>query len=469
MLGFSGIGGDEEKKGVTLRHLLPVLGIVVSLITAQVPTLAEDWPEWRGSGRQGVWNEDGILTRFPTAGLAYTWRVPIHEGYAGPAVAGGRVFVTDFVREEGIHGTERALCLDEKTGKLLWKHEWKVDYAGTQPTWASGPRATPTVAGNTVYIVGGMGRLFAFDTRTGEVRWQHDFAKEFAAAIPTWGVTSAPLVHENLLIALVGGEEDAQVVAFDRDTGKEKWRALPSAGDPGYAPPVLVHAGGVDQLIIWHPRAVSSLNPRTGEVYWEQPFEIRMGLTVATPVIHDNHLLVSAFYDGAMMLELDPEKPLARRLWQKKGTSEQPADTQALHALISTPVLDGDFIYGIDSYGELRGLKVANGARVWESLELFGKPTRWAAGLMVRHGDHYFINNDRGELIMARLSPEGYEEIDRTELIEPTSKGGGRRERGAVLWSHPAYANRHIIVRNDREIVRASLEATQPENPDAAR
>src|SRR6185295_6634853 len=106
---------------------------IICLLLMALPALGADWPEWRGAGRAGVWTEEGILERFPEGGLHYTWRVPIHEGYSGPAVAGGRVFVTDFVRSEDMAGTERALALDERTGKELWKHEWPASYAGTQP------------------------------------------------------------------------------------------------------------------------------------------------------------------------------------------------------------------------------------------------------------------------------------------------------------------------------------------------
>lgn len=440
-------------------RVLSAISLVSVLAAAHVPIQAEDWPEWRGKGRQGVWEEEGILKSFPEAGLKYTWRVPIGEGYSGPVVSGGRVFLTDFVRKSGIRGIERALCLDEQTGKLLWKHEWKVDYAGTQPTWASGPRATPTVAGDGVYVLGGMGRLFSFHAGTGEIRWEHDLVAKFGAEIPNWGVTSAPLVHEKLLIVLVGGEEGATVVALDLVTGQEVWRALSAGGDPGYAPPVMVHAGGVDQLIIWHPKTLASLNPRTGKVYWEHPMETRMGLTVATPVSDGKRLLLTSFFDGTTMLSLDADKPGADVLWHRKGKSEEATDTEALHSLITTPVMNGEFFYGIGSYGELRGLKTEQGDRIWATPDLIGGKVRWGAGLIVRHGDRYFINNDRGELVIAQLTPEGYEEIDRTKLIEPTSKGGGRRELGAVHWSHPAYANRHIIVRNDKEIVRASLAA----------
>src|SRR6185503_2740047 len=84
------------------------------------PALAQDWPEWRGKGRTGVWNESGIVDNFPSQGLPVAWRAPLRAGFAGPAVAAGRVFVTDFKVSAGLKGTERALCLDEKSGKILW-------------------------------------------------------------------------------------------------------------------------------------------------------------------------------------------------------------------------------------------------------------------------------------------------------------------------------------------------------------
>jgi outer membrane protein assembly factor BamB len=157
------------------------------------------------------------------------------------------------------------------------------------------------------------------------------------------------------------------------------------------------------------------------------------------------------------MLQLDSQKPQAISLW--KGTSNSEIDTNGLHALITTPVIDGDYIYGICSYGQFRCLNARTGERVWESLEVTKEKARWAAGFLVRNGDRYFINNDRGDLIIAKLSAQGFQEIGRTKLIEPTTATGNRRELGAVNWSHPAYANRHIYARNDREILAASLAA----------
>jgi outer membrane protein assembly factor BamB len=434
----------------------PLFAPILLLTTLTVPAAAEDWPEWRGRGRLGVWTETGIVETFPDGGLEYTWRTPLRAGYAGPSVADGRVFVTDFQAGAGMKGTERALALDEETGAILWTHEWPADYAGLQPTYAIGPRATPTVDGDRVYVLGAKGALLCLDVETGEVRWRKDFEEEYGTRVPTWGMAGAPIVEGDLLIALVGGDDDALVVAFDKRTGREAWRALDTGREPGYSQPVIFDVAGVRQLIVWHPRGVASLDPQSGKLYWEVPFDVDLGMTVATPVLDDQRLLVSCFFNGSLLLELDEDAPGARVLWQVSGLSE--IDSDGLHALIATPVIDGEWIYGVGSYGELRGLELKTGQRRWESLDAVGEKARWAAAFIVRHGDRYIINNDRGELILADLTPDGYREIDRTPLIAPTSPASAR-DLGAVHWSHPAYANRHIVVRNDREIVRANLGA----------
>ncbi len=418
---------------------------------------AEDWPEWRGKGRLGIWTETGILESFPKGGLKESWRRPIARGYAGPAVAAGRVFVTEFAPAKGSKGVERVRCLAEQTGKELWSHEWDVDYAGLH--YDLGPRATPTVDGDRVYVLGAMGMLRCLRTSDGGLIWKKDYLADYQTQLPTWGIVGAPLVDGNQLICLVGGAANAKVVSFDKMTGKELWRALKSDSEPGYAPPILFDAGGTRQLIVWHPRAVSALNPATGQVYWEQPFDVRMGLSVATPVLSEHGLLVSSFYNGSRMYRMNPRKPEAELIW--KGMSDSETQTDGLHSLVTTPVVAGDYVYGIDSYGQSRCLDARTGQRVWESLDVTGEKARWASAQIVRQGDRYFINNDRGDLIIASLSPAGYREIDRVHLMKPTSPATNRREAGAVHWTHPAYANRHMIIRNDEEIVRYSLEAAR--------
>ncbi len=434
-----------------IAWFLAAIGIMVSAVAVS----ADDWPEFRGKGRLGVWHETGILERFPEGGLHVRWRVPINDGYAGPAVAGGRVFVVDGRRVQALDFVERVVALDEASGQILWTHEWKTNYAGIQMAYAIGPRATPTVDANRVYVQGAMGRLFALDVATGEVLWQKDYVRDYAAEVPFWGMPAAPVVDGDRLICLVGGEPDAKVVAFDKYTGEEIWRALSSDWEPGYNSPIIFNVGGQRQLIIWHPRAITALDPEFGETLWEEPFEVSYGMTIATPVLSGRRLLVSAMYNGSRMFRLGTDRPGATLVWKSEGGNE--VRTDKLHAVTNTPVIQGDYVYGIDSYGQLRCLDAHTGERVWESMTVTRENVRWSTAFFVRNGDRYFINNDRGELIIGRFSPQGFEEISRTKLLEPTHPASRRREFGAVLWSYPAYANKHIVARNGREIIRASL------------
>jgi outer membrane protein assembly factor BamB len=449
-----------SKLKVVLR---PAAGAVatcalVAFVAAAV-THAEDWPEFRGRGRVGVWTETGILETFPEQGLKVLWRTPVRAGYAGPAVAGGRVFLVDYVETRRPKGTERALALDEKTGRILWTREWEVDYQGIG--YAYGPRATPTVDGDRVYAAGADGKLFCLDVKTGAIIWKKDYVVDLGAEPKSWGFhwgfSSAPIVDGPRLIALVGGQPNAAVVAFDKMTGKEIWRALSLKGDLGVGQPIIITAGGARQLIIWLPTSLVSLDPATGKTYWEQATKVGASMTVATPVQSGSLLFVSSFYNGGLMMALDDKKPAATMLWRGKSDSEIQTDT--LHAVTATPAVIGDHIYGVCSYGQFRCLLAKTGERVWESQAVTQEHARWAAGQIVRHGERLFINNDRGELLIVKPNPQGYQEISRTHLIKPTTNPSNRRALVNVNWSHPAYANKRIYARNDEEIISASLAA----------
>jgi outer membrane protein assembly factor BamB len=454
----------------TVAVFLPLLLAVPT--GGLVPSLgrADDWPQWLGPQRDGVWREAGILERFPDKGPKVRWRTPIGAGYAGPAVVGGRVFVTDRILARDaknpanpfgrstVAGSERVLCLDDKTGKILWHHEYDCPYHISYP---AGPRATPVVAGGKVYTLGAMGDLLCLDVANGKVLWSINLPREYKAPVPAWGFAAHPLLDGDRLICLVGGEGSV-VVAFHKDTGAEVWRAL-SAAEPGYCPPMIFEAGGKRQLIIWHPEAVNSLDPEIGQVYWSQKFLAKAGLSIPTPRQTDHLLFVTAFYDGSMLLKLDAERPAATVLWKGKSHSEQPNRTDGLHSIMSTPFLRDGHIYGVCSYGELRCLRLDTGERVWQThAATGGKSERWANAFLVAQGDRFFLFNEQGDLIIARLDPKGYHEISRAHLLEPTNHMTNR----PVVWSHPAFANRSVYARNDKEIVRVSLAAEDAKGAD---
>lgn len=413
----------------------------------------EDWPQWRGPGRDGVWRETGIVTRFGDQGLPAKWRVPVSAGYSGPTVAQGRVFLTDRITEP-MQG-ERVHCWDAETGKVHWTFEYPCRYVGIG--YVAGPRACVTVVGETAYALGAMGHLHALNVADGRVLWAKDLDQLYAISehqrMPIWGMAAAPLVYQELLIVQVGGDNHSGVVAFDRNNGREIWKALDDRGQ--YSAPIVIQQGDQPVVVCWTGDSVAGLNPETGGVYWREEFSPnKMPIGVATPVIDRERLFVSSFYDGSLLLQLKSPPPTATVLWQRRGRSEN--DTDALHCMISTPLLRGDYLYGVDSYGQLRCLDAKTGDRIWENLTAT-RNVRWGNIHMVQHEQEVWMFNERGELLITRLSPQGYEEVSRAKLIDPTLDQ--LNSRGGVCWSHPAFANRHVFARNDKELVCASLAA----------
>ena len=277
-------------------------------------------------------------------------------------------------------GAERLVALDEQTGALLWTQEWPATYRNLHAKFATGPRATPAVDGDRIFVVGAAGTILCLDVRTGAVLWQVDTTAAYGATVPVYGFSASPLVDGERLIVLVGGEPDALVVAFDTGTGEEVWRALPLLSEAGYSAPLIHEVGGVRQLILWHPLGISSLDPATGEVYWQHDWEIPSGMTVATPVVNGPYLAVTHFRRGSLMLQLDQDRPGARELWRGRSRSELPGQTDGLHALITTPLIIGDYLYGVGSYGELAVPRCAH-----RRTPLGNRRTRGAGAL--GHGD----------------------------------------------------------------------------------
>ena len=438
------------------------IGLTAALWSIVSSTLlADSWPQWLGPQRDGVWREKGILEKFPEGGPKRIWRVELGAGYSGPAVAGGRVFVMDrqvpaeipkpksVFEASQIPGNERVLCFNEADGKLLWQHAYDCPY---NVSYAAGPRTTPLVAGGRVFTLGTMGDLKCLDAATGRVVWERDFKKDFGLKVPHWGVSAHPLLDGRRLICLVGGEGSV-AVAFDKDTGKELWRAL-SAKEPGYCPPTICELGGRRQLILWHAEAVNGLDPATGRVLWVEPWKLNYGMAIATPRPLGDRLFLSCFYNGSLMLRFQPGKDAPTVAWRTAKMSER--DTTHLNCTMNTPVIDGGHIYGACSYGQYRCLRADTGERLWETFApTSGKSERWGNAFTVKQGKRFFILSERGELIIAKLSPLGYEEISRAPLLEPDNRDPGR----PVVWSHPAFANRRIYARNDHGLVCADLAA----------
>jgi len=402
---------------------------------------ADDWPQWRGPRRDGVWRETGILEVFPREGLKVRWRVPVGPGWSSPVVAGGRVYLTDsqLMRPKA---KERVLCFAEATGKPLWSYTYEVDY----PVWAftagqeTGPSATPCVEAGKVYALGPNGHLHCCDAATGELLWKKRLDKEYQ--VQELICRASPLIEGKLLILFIGGRPGACVLALDKESGKEVWKAL--AESVTNSSPIVVTAGGKRQLIVWTQESVTALDPASGKLYWRERMVTSNNDAIPSPVVHKDLLLISG-----LMLKLDANKPAASILWP--GT--KPVARRIL-SNTSTPVLRGDYVYSARSSGELVCLEAATGKEIWKT----DKVTDLKGGASIHltpQGDSVLLYTDRGELIRAKLTSQGYQEISRSALLSPLYPFAGRK----VTWSPPAYANRHVFARNEKELICASLTA----------
>jgi outer membrane protein assembly factor BamB len=365
--------------------------------------------------------------------------MPIGRGFSSPVVAEGRVYVSGAeLREPEIH--ERLRCLDAATGQALWTFSAVVPY----PDWifmegqGRGPGATPIVQGGRVYSLGGFGHVICLDAATGRVVWQKHLSKTYDfEQFPT---DASPLIEGDLLVVSVSVEKGETLIALDKNTGRVIWRALNERSS--HSSPVVIEAGGVRQLIAWTRESVSSLDPATGKLYWRERMKTSADYAVATPVVQGRRLLI-----GGLMMELDASRPRAKVLWPRSR-----AVTRRVLSNTSTPLIQGDHVYSARSDGELVCLDIQTGRQLWEVKGL----TQSGSGAsihMTAHPGGSFLFTDQGELIRARLTPEGFRKIGQTPLIQPTWEFGARH----AVWSSPAFANGRVFVRNDKEILCASL------------
>lgn len=442
------------KSVFTLPALLLVAGTVA----------AADWPQWLGPKRQPVWEETGLLDKLPAGGPTVRWRVPVGMGYAGPAVADGNVYLMDRRTPADapkggrgtIPGSERVVCLDLATGKEKWAHEYDCPYSGI--SYPEGPRTTPVIAGGKVYSLGTMGHLRCLDASSGKLIWSTDIAKQGQTKPPVWGYSAHLLLDGDRLITLVGGDGGA-VRAYNTANGQEVWKAL-SSQEVGYAPPVLAGTGADRQVVIWLSDRLAGLDPTTGAVLWRLKHpdlpagktQMRPAVTIVTPTIADDLVFVSTAYEGACAIRLQSGRKGAEVVW--KATNTFPKDPEKLPTLMTTLLHRDGHLYGVDVKGKVRCLKAANGEDVWTDDTLYGgKDTLFGTVFWVWAEDRVFALTDLGDLVLCKLTPTGYKELGRAHVIDATFSTRGR----TVVWAHPAFADRCLITRNDREVVCVSL------------
>jgi outer membrane protein assembly factor BamB len=433
-----------------------VMSVVLSHTTV---ARSDSWKAWLGNRADSIWTENEKSLDLEAKPLKLAWKSKLGGGYSGPSIHGDSVAVMDFTPATGekapanvfdrgtVRGKEGIQCFDLQTGSLKWSHSYDETYTISYP---AGPRTTPIFTENRVIALGAEGRLSVIDRANGKLIWEKDFKEAFQSKTPLWGFAGHPLLFDGSIICLVGGDDGAGVVSFDLITGKENWRAL-NLNEMGYCPPTLIQRNGQQELIIWSGDGIDSLNPLDGSSLWNIPWKLQSALSIPTPRQYGNLLYFTCFYNGSTLLDLKANPPSL--VWQTKKPSEK--DTTHLNSIISTPFLHEGHIYGICSYGQLRCLEIESGKRIWETMDATtrddNKLERWANAFIIKNGSgiRFLLFNESGDLIDCDLTPEGYVEHGRMNLIKPNGKDLRRRP---IVWSHPGMTQDYICVRNDDSI-----------------
>ncbi|MDA1050390.1 MAG: PQQ-binding-like beta-propeller repeat protein [Planctomycetota bacterium] len=403
------------------------LMVLLCILLAATGAKAQDnsWPQHLGSSRNGISAEKGLLDAWPAGGPKEVWRVKGGVGMSGLAISGGRLLT--LVQREG---QQSVVAHAAATGAVIWRIAVAPAYENQM---GDGPRATPTVAGNTVFAFTGEGVLVALNAPDGRILWSHNTVKELDGQPAEYGMACSPLVVGTQVIVTVGAS-DATVVAYDTVSGKLAWTA--GNETTGYSSPALLTVGGREQIVVHAGSAVLGLEPKTGTVLWRYPYVTDYSCNIATPIAVDGKVFVSSGENhGCVLLDLKPSGNLfaVSEVWSSHGPQS------VLRNEWQTSILLDGYLYGMDNVGgagpitHLTCVDAATGERRWQE-------SRFGKGNLIAADGKLFMSTLKGELIVARASPNGYDEIGRSTVIGSTRQA-------------PALANGLLYLRDNDDIV----------------
>lgn len=387
---------------------------------------AKDWPQFLGPDRNGISAETGLLTAWPAEGPPEVWRVPGGVGMSGLAIKGARAYTM-------LHkaGRQQVVCLNARTGELHWEAPIAPVYRNSM---GDGPRATPAVAGDQVFVLTGEGIVAALSAMEGNVTWKKDVVTDFGGKPAEYGMVSSPLVIGNRVVVTVGAPQ-ATVVALDTKTGDVAWTG--GKGFPaGYSSPAVLEVGGRAQLVVFHGAGVFGLEPTGGKELWSYEYVTDFDCNIVTPIAVGGNVFISSGENhGSTMLALKPQGDRFETAvaWKSQGGQS------VLRNEWQTSILLGGNLYGFDNVGSAGPIthftcvEASTGNRRWQQIR-FGKGNAIAAD------GKLLVSTFTGELVVLAANPERFEELGRKMVVGKTRQA-------------PALANGLLYLRDDREIV----------------
>ncbi len=403
---------------LTANVMLLFVSAILSVEVAAQTT--NDWPQWRGPNRDGISKEKGLMTEWPKEGPPLAWKAKgAGTGYSSMAIAGGRLFTM------GLRGErEFVMAFDTATGKELWATPNGDAFRNDR---GDGPRGTPTVDGNHVYVLGGNGDLTSFEAKTGKVVWTMNVLEKFGGSNITWGISESPLVIGEKILVNPGGS-DASIVALNKKNGALIWKS--QSDTAGYSSAIHMKAGGVDQVVFFTSKRAVGLDLKDGRLLWEYARPSNRVANAATPIARGNRVFISSDYGtGGGVVEI------------KAGnggglTAEEIYFTKDMRNHHSSSILIGDHLYGFSS-AILTAMKFDTGEIAWRDRSV-GK------GSIVYADGHLYCLSENGVVGLVEATPEGYRE-----------KGRFRLEQGSLpTWAHPVVSGGRLFIR-DQDVIYA--------------
>ena len=404
-----------------MNRLLLSAAACLALGVTTLATRAADWPQLLGPTRDGHSSETGLLRSFPKKGPPILWERAVGDGFSGPVVAGDRLILLHRVGNEDV-----VECLHAATGKPRWKFSYATDYQDRLGK-GDGPRSTPLIAGKYVFTLAADGRLHCLERDGGKKVWMRDLNTDYRVPPSFFGVGTSPLLVGDNLVVNVGGKS-AGIVALNKDTGKEVWKA--TADPASYSSPVVAVFGGKQRLVFFTRTGLVLLDPVNGTVHQTKRWRARINASVnaAVPVVAGDQLFLSACYDtGGTVLRVT--KDGLETLW---------ANDESLSAHFSTPITQRGYLYGFHGRQEegtqFRCVEWKTGKVRW-SKEGFG------CGALIAADGQLIVLSEGGDLVLVEPTPESYREKARATVLT------------GPVRAHPALAGGRLVARDNKKLV----------------
>jgi outer membrane protein assembly factor BamB len=389
------------------------------LIVSQ--TIAADWPQWRGPERNGASQENNLLKSWPDDGPELIWsKEELGKGFSSVSIANGRLYITGIIDDQ-----EMLTALD-----LDGNIQWQTKYGPIWDDSYSEARTTPTVDGEQVFVISGMGKVVCIDVFSGQIKWSVDSIDDFDGEIHRYGIAESPLVFDNKIICSPGGR-NASVVALDKNSGELIWQSKTLSETANYCSPILINKG--DKKIIATQLAESfvGLDAADGSVLWQDKYEEYQDdpkdLNINSPLYHDGSVYVTSGYDNASaMYKLSDDGTKINRKWVN----------QTLDVHIGGIVRVDNYIYGANWEDNKNGNWVCldwNTGKV-----MYEEKWNTKGSIIYADGMLYCYEEKRGNLALVKSTPKKFEKISSFKI--PLGSG--------PHWGHPSISDGRLYVRH---------------------